>query len=598
MPTYSISAPDGNTYKIEGPSGASQEQVQAEVLRQNPTAGKPPEKGNMYTQSAEDIQYSPEGVPLNTSSYGSETTGGTETARKALTTAAALPINIATGAAKNVGGLAQTVNRYFGGESQPGNLSKPEEALNAINQIETGTQQASGSPNLLKGASMVGQAAPWFATGGAIGGIPSYMNAAKNIGTGIAMGGASALATPEQIGMNPEQFREAKNKNIAIQGALGGAFPAVGSLVSALRGTKLSPQMQEAVAEARKAGYTLPPTQAGGGVANRMLEGMAGKISTLQEASVRNQEITNKLAVKSLGLPEDTVLTPEVLKAVKDKAGQAYENLKLSGTVKTSPKFIEALDNIKPYQDAIQAAKDFPEELTNPIIKIVNSLKRPNFDVNSAVSKINLLRNDADIAFRSGNTALAKTNKDASKILENTIENHLANTKQTELLNKFKEARQLFAKTYEVEKAMNVKTGTINAQKLASRLQAGKPLTGELKDIAEFGLAFPKAAKTPEFIGGTIGISPLDYTVGGLTFGASLLGGENKTTSGIHSLAALLARPAARRIVLSSPMQNRLVQQQVSAPGAIRQALPSTTEAKKLAKMLLMQQLGGTSENR
>ena len=31
-----------------------------------------PEKGNMYTQSAQDIQYSPEGIPLNTSSYGSE----------------------------------------------------------------------------------------------------------------------------------------------------------------------------------------------------------------------------------------------------------------------------------------------------------------------------------------------------------------------------------------------------------------------------------------------------------------------------------------------------------------------------------------------
>ena len=66
MPTYSISAPDGNTYKIEGPTGASQEQVQAEVLKQHPTAGARPEKGNMYTQSAQDIQYSPEGIPLNT----------------------------------------------------------------------------------------------------------------------------------------------------------------------------------------------------------------------------------------------------------------------------------------------------------------------------------------------------------------------------------------------------------------------------------------------------------------------------------------------------------------------------------------------------
>lgn len=36
MTTYSIQAPDGKTYQIDGPAGASQEQVQAEVMRQNP----------------------------------------------------------------------------------------------------------------------------------------------------------------------------------------------------------------------------------------------------------------------------------------------------------------------------------------------------------------------------------------------------------------------------------------------------------------------------------------------------------------------------------------------------------------------------------
>ena len=560
-----------------------------------------PEQGNMYTQGAEDIQYSPEGTPLTTSSYGSAPTGGTEYTRQALTTAAALPINVATGVAKNAGGLAQTVNRYFGGESQQGNLSKPEEFLNAINQIETGTQQQSGSPNLLKGASMVGQAAPYLATGGKIGVIPSFANTAKNVGQGALIGAGSALATPEEVGLTPEQFREAKNKNIGIQTALGGAFPIAGELasktVNALRGTKLSPQMQTAVAEARDLGYTVPPTQAGGGIVNRMLEGLAGKASTLQEASVRNQIITDNLAKKSLGLAEDTILSPEVIKSVRDTAGNAYENLKLSGTVKTSPKFIQALDNIKPYQDAIQAAKDFPEEMANPIIKIVDSLKRPNFDVNSAVSKINLLRNDADLAFRQGNSALGKANKDASKVLENTIENHLANTKQTDLLNKFKEARTLIAKTYEVEKAMNATTGTVNASKLASRLQSGKPMSEELKDIAKFGQAFPKASQLPEKIGGTIGISPLDYTLAAGTGGISLLAGEDKGTSGLHSLAALLARPVARKAVLSNRMQNNLIQQQAAPTGAIRQALPSSKEAQQLAKMLIMQRSGNT-ENR
>jgi hypothetical protein len=598
MTTYSIAAPDGKTYTIDGPKGATQDQIRSEVLRQHPNAGNPPEKGNMYTQSAEDIQYDANGIPLNTSSYGSGTTGGTEYARKALTTAAALPINVATGVAKNAGGLAQTVERYFGGESQKGNLSKPEEFLNALNQIETGTQQQSGSPNLLKGASMVGQAAPYFAGGGAIGAIPSYLNAAKAVGKGIGAGVGSALATPEEIGMTPEEFRAAKNKNIAIQGAVGGALPAVGQMVNALRKVPLSPQMQTAVTEARNLGYTVPPTQAGGGIVNRLLEGIAGKASTLQEASVRNQAITDNLAKKSLGLAEDTILSPEVIKSVRDTAGKAYENLKLSGTVKTSPKFIQALDDIKPYKDAIQAAKDFPEELANPIIKTIDSLKRPNFDVNSAVSKINLLRNDADLAFKQGNSALGKANKDASKVLENTIENHLANTKQTDLLDKFKEARTLIAKTYEVEKAMNATTGTVNASKLANRLQQGKPMSEELKDIAKFGQAFPKASQVPERIGGTIGISPLDVTAAGATYGGSLLAGENQGSSGLHGLAVLLARPAARKAVLSNRMQNNLIQQQAAPAGPIRQALPSYDEAKQLAKMLIMQRSGSTSENK
>lgn len=39
MPSYSISAPDGNTYTITGPEGASREEVIQEVLSQNPSAG-------------------------------------------------------------------------------------------------------------------------------------------------------------------------------------------------------------------------------------------------------------------------------------------------------------------------------------------------------------------------------------------------------------------------------------------------------------------------------------------------------------------------------------------------------------------------------
>lgn len=46
MPTYRIKAPDGNTYSIDGPAGASDEQVREQVLKQHPnagSAGEPPD---------------------------------------------------------------------------------------------------------------------------------------------------------------------------------------------------------------------------------------------------------------------------------------------------------------------------------------------------------------------------------------------------------------------------------------------------------------------------------------------------------------------------------------------------------------------------
>jgi len=101
-----------------------------------------PEKGNMFTQSAEDIQYDPmSGMPLNTSNYGSAPTGLTATVGKALTTAAGVPINYATGVASiplNVANIAAKATGF--GKQTTG------QALNAQQQITQGVNQQSYSP--------------------------------------------------------------------------------------------------------------------------------------------------------------------------------------------------------------------------------------------------------------------------------------------------------------------------------------------------------------------------------------------------------------------------------------------------------------------
>jgi hypothetical protein len=476
-----------------------------------------------------------------------------------------------------------------------GELVRGAGALTQMAFPETGSRMVEVGEALTQGAKSV---SPVSATGGQIASyllpfsaaqkgvnvvksIPQVQNVIGKIPSFVAATGEqAAIGGALGYGLTPD---EQNREQAALFGAGGGAVTpllekTVRGTVNLLRGNPPAQGTIQAAKEAQEAGYVIPPTQVKPSLLNRLIEGSAGKISTAQNASFKNQQVTNQLASKSLGLPEDTIITPEVLTNIRTKAGQAYENLGATGTIKTSPKFIQALDEIKPYKDAMQSAKDFPTAQQNPIINVVDELKQKSFDVNSAVSKINVLRNDADIAYKAGNKDLGKANKEASKVLENTIENYLSNTKQTELLQKFRDARQTIAKTYSVENALNQTTGAIDAKKLAAQLQKGKPLSGELKQSAQFAQAFPTAAQTTERMGSIPQTSPLDlYASLGLGT-AGLYGGDAQT--GALGFATGAIRPLLRASALSRPVQSRLTNQQMQS---------LSPETRNLARMLMMQ---------
>jgi len=489
-------------------------------------------------------------------------------------------------------GSQATVPFFLGGT---GELIKGAGALTQMAFPNVGTRMVETGEAMLEGAKNV---APISATAGQIGSYLIPFTAAQK--TATAVGNIPQVA--RQIGQLPS-FARAVGQQATIGGTLGyGLTPdkenreqaatfgtltgaatpflekAVRGTVNFLRGTPPSQGTMQAAREAQEAGYVIPPTQVKPSLVNRLLEGTAGKISTAQNASFKNQQVTNQLAAKSLGLPEDTVISPDVLANLRTTAGKAYENLGATGTIKTSPKFNQALDNIQVYKDAKIAEAQFPTGKANPIIETIDSLRSPSFDVSSAISKINVLRNDADIAYRTGDKALGKANKEASQVLENTIENYLANSKQTDLLQKFKDARQLIAKTYSVENALNQTTGSIDAKKLAAQLAKGKPLSGELKQSAQFAQAFPTATQTTERMGSIPQISPLDVGGAALTSGgAYFAGGEGATPLGF---ATLLARPTLRAAALSKPVQSRLTNQQMQN---------LSPETRNLARMLLLQ---------
>ena len=419
-----------------------------------------------------------------------------------------------------------------------------------------------------------GAIAPAAAITKGAGMIPSFARANPII-QGAVLGASSGVMTPTNTGETGAELYKNVGQNVAIGTALGGAIPAAGQLSSMLRGTAPNPQLVESITRARELGYVIPPTQANPSMLNRLMEGVAGKISTAQNASAKNQAITNKLAAKALGLAEDTPITPQVLSDLRTTAGNAYTNLGMSGQVIADKAYINALDDIaKPF---IVTAKGFPNATPSPVLDLVESLKTPSFDSTAAIEMVKQLRTAADDAYRSGKTDIGKASKSAATAIENALESHLSKTGQTDLLNKFRDARQLIAKTYSVEKAANATTGTIDAKKLASQLQRGKPLSGELKDIAQFSQAFPKASQTTESMGSLPQLSPLDYAAG-------LIGG---VSTGGAGAGAILARPALRAAALSSPVQNRLI------PNTATPFL--TPEQRNLARLLTLQGVQGAT---
>ena len=63
MPIYQIAAPDGKTYRISGPDGASKEDVISAILAKNPDAGKPQEYAGLtgsFMESAKTLTATPE----------------------------------------------------------------------------------------------------------------------------------------------------------------------------------------------------------------------------------------------------------------------------------------------------------------------------------------------------------------------------------------------------------------------------------------------------------------------------------------------------------------------------------------------------------
>lgn len=423
------------------------------------------------------------------------------------------------------------------------------------NQAQIDEEKRLSRPLMDTGAGAVGNAVGTMAAA-----IPTVAIPGANtvLGASAIAGGLGA--------MQPVATGESRMTNAATSAALGGASQyglgkvadflakragAAGEAMGALQSNNAA---RDATAQAaRDAGYVIPPTQTNPNVINRALEGLAGKITTGQQSSIKNQKITNDLIRADFPtLPPDMPVSKEALAAVRQEAGKVYDSVKKAGYFISDNEYQAARQSLgRDYQALL---KEFPEMANAEIGKLQDALNKKSMSAPAAVELIKDLRykghrNSANFADPE-KAALGTAQLDAASAIEDLMARNLQKRGMGDLAQQFKDARVTIAKAHTAESVLNEQTGDFSAKGLAKILKKDKPLSGGMQKSAEFARAFPTAAQ--DITSSMPGVSPLDYAA---SLGAGALG---SVTGNPMLMAAPLSRPLARSAILSSKYQGLL----------------------------------------
>ena len=311
MAKYSMSAPDGNTYQIEGPDGASDDAVRVEIMRQHPGAGTK----------------SPYGSPA-----GSSQPGGNW--------------------------MNDVTEALGGGFVKMGNALRQ---INAANPVNPETGEVVDQSKLRKDIEdQVAEHArldkPLESTvGGKIGGF-----AAKAIPFALAPEGYAGTAGAGALTGALEPTQEggpSRGANAAVGAAGGLVGNAVGGLVGSAAGRLVQPMKaaiddvtQDALQVLKNHGITLTLGQQTG-----------KQLAATTEATAQQSKDLTTAALKQMGVDSPRASTA-VMDAGRRRLQNTYDDLAANLNVKIDPPLKQALT---------QARADADQYLTEPVAKVV-----------------------------------------------------------------------------------------------------------------------------------------------------------------------------------------------------------------------------------
>src|SRR5690606_20846229 len=149
---------------------------------------------------------------------------------------------------------------------------------------------------------------------------------------------------------------------------------------------------------------------------------------------------------------------------------------KALGLPKNAPVSMQAIEQRRhelsaPYREVSRLS---PEAAAN-----LKKLKQVRFDANAFMKHYDR-QGDPNSLFKGQELSAEAT------ALEKALEEAAKAAGKPNLVDALRDARRQIAKTFDVERSLNVATGNISAPTIGRMLDSGKPLSGELATIGKF----------------------------------------------------------------------------------------------------------------
>ena len=259
--------------------------------------------------------------------------------------------------------------------------------------------------------------------------------------------------------------------------------------------------MIEAAQEANRLGIALNPAISNPTLSNQLRVQLANN-TQLNARLVRENELKwSDIGKRELGIDPREQLTGKTYKAARERIAAPYREVEQIGTLTPDDAVTARIRAVRPPDvigggDAAAAVTKLIDEALTDIDKGLTSKK--------ALDSIKQMRKEAQDIYRGDKlTPVERAAADAKIGIANALEQLVdTNVKDPTLLDRFREARTLLAKSYAYEKATDLATGRIDPVAIAKMVAKDDAMTGDIASIGRIAANFPEvsSAKPSSFL--------------------------------------------------------------------------------------------------